>query len=69
MPSKLPRVVPTFHEGGFGPWFELDWTGRPTTPWLRVTVSNLSVIFDARRWSAAWLPVKCWHGNRYAFGL
>ncbi|GMN63712.1 hypothetical protein TIFTF001_032792 [Ficus carica] len=29
MASKLPRVVPTCHEGGFGPWFELDWTGRP----------------------------------------
>ncbi|GMN22917.1 hypothetical protein TIFTF001_047507, partial [Ficus carica] len=27
--SKLPHVVPTCHEGGFGPWFELDWTGRP----------------------------------------
>ncbi|GMN25663.1 hypothetical protein TIFTF001_040760 [Ficus carica] len=29
MASKLPRVVPTCHKGGFGPWFELDWTGRP----------------------------------------
>ncbi|GMN67654.1 hypothetical protein TIFTF001_036714 [Ficus carica] len=29
MASKLPRVAPTYHEGGFGPWFELDWTGRP----------------------------------------
>ncbi|GMN64113.1 hypothetical protein TIFTF001_033179 [Ficus carica] len=29
MVSKLPRVIPTCHEGGFGPWFELDWTGRP----------------------------------------
>ncbi|GMN26825.1 hypothetical protein TIFTF001_044049 [Ficus carica] len=29
MASKLPCVVPTCHEGGFGPWFELDWTGRP----------------------------------------
>ncbi|GMN46074.1 hypothetical protein TIFTF001_015265 [Ficus carica] len=29
MPSKLPCVVPTCNEGGFGPWFELDWTGRP----------------------------------------
>ncbi|GMN66110.1 hypothetical protein TIFTF001_035193 [Ficus carica] len=29
MASKLPRVVPTCHEGGFGPWFELDWTGCP----------------------------------------
>ncbi|GMN61423.1 hypothetical protein TIFTF001_030499 [Ficus carica] len=28
MASKLPRVVPTCQEGGFGPWFELDWTGR-----------------------------------------
>ncbi|GMN67295.1 hypothetical protein TIFTF001_036361 [Ficus carica] len=27
MASKLPRVVPICHEGGFGPWFELDWTG------------------------------------------
>ncbi|GMN67079.1 hypothetical protein TIFTF001_036141 [Ficus carica] len=29
MASKLPCVVPTCHEGGFGQWFELDWTGRP----------------------------------------
>ena len=29
MASKLPRVVPTCHKGEFGPWFELDWTGRP----------------------------------------
>ncbi|GMN58733.1 hypothetical protein TIFTF001_027831 [Ficus carica] len=29
MASKLPRVVPTCQEGGLGPWFELDWTGRP----------------------------------------
>ncbi|GMN70503.1 hypothetical protein TIFTF001_039544 [Ficus carica] len=29
MSSKLPRVVPTYHEGEFGPWFELDWTGHP----------------------------------------
>ncbi|GMN63344.1 hypothetical protein TIFTF001_032414 [Ficus carica] len=29
MASKLSCVVPTCHEGGFGPWFELDWTGRP----------------------------------------
>ncbi|GMN60375.1 hypothetical protein TIFTF001_029468 [Ficus carica] len=29
MASKLPRVVPTYHEGGFGSWFELDWAGRP----------------------------------------
>ncbi|GMN58351.1 hypothetical protein TIFTF001_027447 [Ficus carica] len=29
MASKLPRIVPTCHEGRFGPWFELDWTGRP----------------------------------------
>ncbi|GMN60679.1 hypothetical protein TIFTF001_029770 [Ficus carica] len=29
MASKLPCVVPTCHDGGFGPWFELDWIGRP----------------------------------------
>ncbi|GMN54151.1 hypothetical protein TIFTF001_023286 [Ficus carica] len=29
MASKLPHVVLTYHEGGFGLWFELDWTGRP----------------------------------------
>ncbi|GMN63169.1 hypothetical protein TIFTF001_032252 [Ficus carica] len=29
MASKLPRVVPTYHKGGFDPWFELDWIGRP----------------------------------------
>ncbi|GMN30135.1 hypothetical protein TIFTF001_046405 [Ficus carica] len=29
MVSKLPRVVPTCHKGGFGPRFELDWTGCP----------------------------------------
>ncbi|GMN62556.1 hypothetical protein TIFTF001_031623 [Ficus carica] len=29
MASKLSCVVPTYHKGGFGPWFELDWTGRP----------------------------------------
>ncbi|GMN66622.1 hypothetical protein TIFTF001_035687 [Ficus carica] len=29
MASKLPRVVPTCHEGGFGSWFELEWAGRP----------------------------------------
>ncbi|GMN58260.1 hypothetical protein TIFTF001_027372 [Ficus carica] len=27
--SKFSRVIPTCHEGGFGPWFELDWTGHP----------------------------------------
>ncbi|GMN44758.1 hypothetical protein TIFTF001_013949 [Ficus carica] len=29
MASKLPRVVPTCHEGGFGSWFELDWADHP----------------------------------------
>ncbi|GMN70351.1 hypothetical protein TIFTF001_039394 [Ficus carica] len=29
MASKLLRVVPTCHKGGFGPWFELDWTDHP----------------------------------------
>ncbi|GMN69668.1 hypothetical protein TIFTF001_038716 [Ficus carica] len=29
MTSKLLCVVPTYHEGGFGPWFKLDWTGHP----------------------------------------
>ncbi|GMN60625.1 hypothetical protein TIFTF001_029717 [Ficus carica] len=29
MASKLPCIVPTCDEGGFDPWFELDWTGRP----------------------------------------
>ncbi|GMN63823.1 hypothetical protein TIFTF001_032883 [Ficus carica] len=29
MASKLPRVVPTCLQVRFGPWFELDWTGRP----------------------------------------
>ncbi|GMN63739.1 hypothetical protein TIFTF001_032816 [Ficus carica] len=27
MASKFSRVVPTCYEGGFGQWFELDWTG------------------------------------------
>ncbi|GMN32096.1 hypothetical protein TIFTF001_041680 [Ficus carica] len=27
MASKLPCVVPICHEGGFDPWFELNWTG------------------------------------------
>ncbi|GMN43164.1 hypothetical protein TIFTF001_012381 [Ficus carica] len=58
MASKLSRVVPTCHEGGFGPWFEFDWTGRPLTPWLRTTVSNLSTILDSRRWGLTWLVVK-----------
>ncbi|GMN39695.1 hypothetical protein TIFTF001_008932 [Ficus carica] len=26
---KFSRVVPTYHKGEFGPWFELDWTGHP----------------------------------------
>ncbi|GMN42776.1 hypothetical protein TIFTF001_011985 [Ficus carica] len=50
MASKLPRVVPTCHEGGFGPWFELDWLAAPTTPWLRATVSSLSAMYDTRLW-------------------
>ncbi|GMN52709.1 hypothetical protein TIFTF001_021852 [Ficus carica] len=29
MLSKFSRVVPTCHESGFGPWFELDWAGLP----------------------------------------
>ncbi|GMN66404.1 hypothetical protein TIFTF001_035475 [Ficus carica] len=29
MASKLPCVVPTCHEGGFDPWFELNWTSCP----------------------------------------
>ncbi|GMN64850.1 hypothetical protein TIFTF001_033922 [Ficus carica] len=29
MANKFSRVVQTCHEGGFGPWFELDQTGRP----------------------------------------
>ncbi|GMN45040.1 hypothetical protein TIFTF001_014224 [Ficus carica] len=29
MLSKFSRVLSTCREGGFGPWFELDWTGRP----------------------------------------
>ncbi|GMN58014.1 hypothetical protein TIFTF001_027113 [Ficus carica] len=52
MASKLPCVVPTCHEGGFGPWFELDWIGlvTPTTPWLRATVSSPSTMYDTRLW-------------------
>ncbi|GMN19793.1 hypothetical protein TIFTF001_045234, partial [Ficus carica] len=30
-------------------------------------VSNLSAIFDARRWSVARLSVESWDGNHYAF--
>ncbi|GMN51973.1 hypothetical protein TIFTF001_021110 [Ficus carica] len=29
MARKLSRVISTCHEGGFDPWFELDWTSRP----------------------------------------
>ncbi|GMN23138.1 hypothetical protein TIFTF001_051292 [Ficus carica] len=29
MVRKFSRVIPTCHEGGFGPWFELDWASRP----------------------------------------
>ncbi|GMN19686.1 hypothetical protein TIFTF001_045224 [Ficus carica] len=29
MLSKFSRVIPTCHEGRFGPWFELDWASRP----------------------------------------
>ncbi|GMN66801.1 hypothetical protein TIFTF001_035868 [Ficus carica] len=29
MVGKFSCVVPTCHEGGFGPWFELDWAGHP----------------------------------------
>ncbi|GMN65153.1 hypothetical protein TIFTF001_034226 [Ficus carica] len=29
MIRKFSHVVPTCHEGGFGPWFKLDWAGRP----------------------------------------
>ncbi|GMN54147.1 hypothetical protein TIFTF001_023280 [Ficus carica] len=29
MASKLLCDVPTCHEGGFGSWFEFDWTSRP----------------------------------------
>ncbi|GMN58145.1 hypothetical protein TIFTF001_027237 [Ficus carica] len=29
MLSKFSHVVPIWHEGEFGPWFELDWAGRP----------------------------------------
>ncbi|GMN60628.1 hypothetical protein TIFTF001_029709 [Ficus carica] len=64
MASKLPHVVPTCLQVRFGPWFKLDWTDRPNHSMAAPTVSSLLAIFDARRWSAAWLPV-----NRYAFGL
>ncbi|GMN58693.1 hypothetical protein TIFTF001_027805 [Ficus carica] len=29
MIRKFSHLVLTCHEGGFGPWSELDWTGRP----------------------------------------
>ncbi|GMN65251.1 hypothetical protein TIFTF001_034324 [Ficus carica] len=29
MASKLPHVVQTYHEDGFGSWFELNWAGCP----------------------------------------
>ncbi|GMN66802.1 hypothetical protein TIFTF001_035865 [Ficus carica] len=55
MASKLPRVVPTRHEGGFDPWFELDWTGRSNHSMAacHVTythVSSLSAMYDTRLW-------------------
>ncbi|GMN18816.1 hypothetical protein TIFTF001_046853 [Ficus carica] len=69
MASKLPVSYRPARRSGLVhglSWIEL---AAPTTPWQRTTVSDLSAIFDARRWSTAWLFVKCWDGNRYAFGL
>ncbi|GMN65954.1 hypothetical protein TIFTF001_035032 [Ficus carica] len=58
MASKLPRVVPTCHKGGFGPWFELDWTGHPnhsmTAHHGKQPIDNL----DTRRWGLARRDVK-----------
>ncbi|GMN57022.1 hypothetical protein TIFTF001_026136 [Ficus carica] len=66
MASKLPCVVPTRSRSGLV--HGLSWIGlaASTTPWLRVTVSNLSVILDTRRWSLARLVVKLgkWSATR-----
>ncbi|GMN21891.1 hypothetical protein TIFTF001_045573 [Ficus carica] len=65
--SKLPCVVPTRVKSGLVHGLSWIWLAALSTPWLRATVSNLSAIFDARRWSVARLPVKSWDGNHYAF--
>ncbi|GMN67298.1 hypothetical protein TIFTF001_036357 [Ficus carica] len=55
MASKLPRVVPTCHKGGFGSWFDLDWTCRPNHSMtarhgIYTHVSSLSAMYDTRLW-------------------
>ncbi|GMN58509.1 hypothetical protein TIFTF001_027602 [Ficus carica] len=49
--TSLPCVVPTRVKSGLVHGLSWIWLAVPSTPWQRATVSNLSVIFDARRWS------------------
>ncbi|GMN64353.1 hypothetical protein TIFTF001_033431 [Ficus carica] len=48
---------------------DLSWTGlaAPTISWLRVTVSRLLTILNARWWGMSWLAMKLRVGDRYAF--
>ncbi|GMN65264.1 hypothetical protein TIFTF001_034330 [Ficus carica] len=46
MASKLPRVVPTRSQVGFGPWFELDWAGHPNHSMAACHSTNTYVMLS-----------------------
>ncbi|GMN53980.1 hypothetical protein TIFTF001_023114 [Ficus carica] len=64
MASKLPRVVQTCHEGGFGPWFELDWTGRPNHSMALCHACQECMIQDCGDGTA---DCEIWVGHRHVF--
>ncbi|GMN69110.1 hypothetical protein TIFTF001_038161 [Ficus carica] len=53
MISRMLYVILTCARSGLV--HGLSWTGlaAPTTPWQRATVSNPTVLHDARQWSMA----------------
>ncbi|GMN27927.1 hypothetical protein TIFTF001_049408 [Ficus carica] len=64
MASKLPRVVPTCHESEFGPWFELDWSGRPNHSMAARHACQQYMIQDC---GDSATDCEIWVGHRHAF--
>ncbi|GMN64971.1 hypothetical protein TIFTF001_034050 [Ficus carica] len=62
MKSKLPCVVPTCHEGRFGPWFELDWTGRPN-PSIAARHGKQPTVGSLQSWYQSGFPAIWFHSS------
>ncbi|GMN26352.1 hypothetical protein TIFTF001_051510 [Ficus carica] len=65
MASKLPCVIPICHEGGFGPWFDLDWTGRPNHSMAARHGTYTHVKYGTVRLGTA--RCETWDVDRYAY--